>query len=144
MATDHNGADHPHPFVRIITINWNSGELTTRCVQSLLDTEYPKDRFEIVVVDNGSTDGSLDSIRTTFGGHRGSPVLRILENGLNLGFAEGCNRAMRDHDGISFVALVNNDTEVEVDWLGHLVKGLNDNPDAGAASACLVARAVVC
>ncbi len=138
VATDHNGADHPHPFVRIITINWNSGELTTRCVQSLLDTEYPKDRFEIVVVDNGSTDGSLDSIRTTFGGHRGSPVLRILENGLNLGFAEGCNRAMRDRDGISFVALVNNDTEVEVDWLGHLVKGLNDNPDAGAASACLV------
>ena len=62
-------------------------------------------------MDNGSIDGSLEQILDGFAD------LRIIENGRNLGFAEGCNRAMRDRVGVDHIALVNNDARVEPGWL---------------------------
>ncbi len=120
------------PLVRVVVVNWNSAWFTTRCLRSLLDTEWPADRLEIVVVDNGSYDGSLEQLVHQF------PEVRFVRNGDNLGFAEGCNRAMRDLDGVDHVALVNNDAEVEPGWLRPLVDALENDPAAGAAAARLV------
>ena len=114
------------PSVRVVVLNWNRSDLTTNCVRSLLATDHPAEAFEVVIVDNGSVDDSAIVLRSRF------PVVRIVENGVNLGFAEGCNRAMRDLDGIDLVALVNNDSIVEPGWLRPLVAAMAD-PSVGAA-----------
>ena len=72
-----------NPKVSIITINWNGKEDTAECVNSLLELEYPN--YEIVVVDNGSTDGSAESFKKTF------PDITLIENKENLGYALGFN-----------------------------------------------------
>jgi GT2 family glycosyltransferase len=119
------------PRVRVVVLNWNSAWYTRRCVESLLRTDYPADRFEVVLVDNGSVDGSAERLADWF------PQLRLIRNGANLGFAEGCNRAMRDRDGVDVVALVNNDASVEPGWLRPLVDAMADDPRIGAAGARL-------
>jgi len=116
------------PRVRVVVLNWNSAEHTRRCVRSLLATDYPADRLELVVVDNGSVDGSVPVLRLLF------PELRVVENGANLGFAEGCNRALRDTSEFDAVALVNNDATVEPGWLWPLVRTLQEHKDVGAVS----------
>lgn len=120
------------PFVRVVVLNWNSAWFTRRCIRALQETDYPADRVEVVLVDNGSIDGSLELLRREF------PELRIIANGVNLGFAEGCNRGMRDRGGVDHVALVNNDTVVEPGWLRSLVDVLESDPDVGAVAARLV------
>jgi GT2 family glycosyltransferase len=95
-------------------------------------TDYPRDCLEIVLVDNASIDGSLEQLRLAF------PAIRVIANEKNLGFAEGCNRAMRDLSKVDAVALVNNDAVAEPGWLWPLVKGLESNPAVGAVAAALV------
>ncbi len=116
------------PVVRVVVLNWNAAGLTGRCVESLLRTDYPSERLEVVIVDNGSIDGSVPTLQHRF------PELRIIENGENLGFAEGCNRALRDLDGVDAVALVNNDATVEPGWLRPLVERLQSDPSVGAVA----------
>lgn len=134
MTTSASADASPHtmPRVRVVVLNWNAPGLTARCVRSLLQSTYPADRLEIVVVDNGSIDGSVPMLRASF------PGLAILENGANLGFAEGCNRAMIDLEGIDAVALVNNDATVAPDWLEPLVERSLSAPDIGAVSPKLL------
>lgn len=120
------------PFVRVVVLNWNSAWFTRRCLESLLATDYPADRFEVVLVDNGSVDGSLERLRDWF------PRLRIVENGKNLGFAEGCNRAMRDRTGVDAVALINNDAVADRSWLREMVDVLCADDRIGAVSARMV------
>jgi GT2 family glycosyltransferase/glycosyltransferase involved in cell wall biosynthesis len=122
-----SGPHVPLPRVRVVVLNWNSAWLTARCLRSLVKTDYPADRFEVVVVDNASLDGSRQRLEHDF------PELRHVANPSNLGFAEGCNRAMRDREGIDHIALVNNDAVVRADWLRPLVDALEADPDAGAA-----------
>ena len=116
------------PFVRVVVLNWNAAGLTARCVESLLATDYPADRFEVVVVDNGSIDGSVERLSRQF------PKVRIVRNGANLGFAEGCNRAMRDLDGVDALALVNNDATVDPGWLSPMVERMGSGPRIGAVA----------
>ncbi len=120
------------PRVRVVVLNWNSWWFTRRCLRALDATEYPADRLHVVLVDNASVDGSLERLCLEF------PDVAVVRNEANLGFAEGCNRAMRDLDGIEMVALVNNDAMVEPGWLGAMVSALESRPDAGAAAARLV------
>lgn len=126
-----SGAEAALPFVRIVVLNWNSAWYTARCLRSLRRTDYPDDRFEIVVVDNASVDGSRERIAHDF------PDIRLTANRTNLGFAEACNRAMRDvargqAPGVDLVALVNNDAVVEPGWLRPLVDAIGSAPDIGA------------
>src|SRR5690606_31730345 len=106
----------PVPRVRAVVLNYNGGDHVVRCVEALRATEYPADRFEIVVVDNASLDGSDAVIADRF------PEVRIIPTGANLGFPAN-NLAMVDleADGIDHVALVNNDAFVEPGWLVPLV-----------------------
>ena len=72
-----------HPKVTIIILNWNGKEDTIECLESLKHITYPN--YEILLVDNGSTDGSVECLRERY------PGMEIIENGENLGFGEGNN-----------------------------------------------------
>jgi GT2 family glycosyltransferase len=91
-------------------------------MDSLRRQSYP--HYEVIVVDNGSTDGSLALLE------RGYPEVRALALGENRGFAGACNAGMRAASG-DFVALLNNDTEVDPQWLAEVVAAFERHPEAG-------------
>ncbi|MBW7957118.1 MAG: glycosyltransferase family 2 protein [Deltaproteobacteria bacterium] len=103
------------PKVHLIILNWNGKKDTIECLESVGKLSYPN--FETIVVDNGSSDGSVEAIKEKF------PGLRLIETGENLGFAEGNNVGIRYalKNGAEYVFLLNNDTTIEPDALGHLV-----------------------
>jgi GT2 family glycosyltransferase len=79
-------------------------------------------------VENGSTDGVAARVRAELAG------VRVIDAGANLGFGGGCNLALADLDGVDYVALVNNDAQVEPGWLAPLVAALETDPSVGAAN----------
>jgi len=111
--------------VCIILVNWNGWQDTLACVESCRTLSYPN--FEMVVIDNGSTDDSVARIRKRF------PDVRIITAGANLGFAGGNNLGITWalERGASYVWLLNNDTVVEETSLSALVEALERNPSAG-------------
>lgn len=113
------------PKVSIIILNWNGKEDTIECLESLKHITYPN--YEILLVDNGSTDGSMECFRERY------PEIEIIENGENLGFAEGNNVAIRRvvEKGTNYVLLLNNDTIVDSDFLTELVKVLENDTHIG-------------
>jgi GT2 family glycosyltransferase len=115
------------PSVRIVVVNYNGGQLTLDCLRSLLATRWPAPHLEVILVDNASTDGVVARAREDL------PVVRIMESARNLGFAGGCNLAMRDRGGVDYVALVNNDACVDPGWLAPLVDTLERDRSLGAA-----------
>jgi GT2 family glycosyltransferase len=117
-----------HLKTTIVVLNWNTYEMTRECVQSLLAMRG--DPFDIVIVDNGSRDGSPESLRQVF------PQIRVIENGRNLGFASGSNVGMQQalDQGQDYVLLVNNDTIVNPDLLVELLAESKRSPQAGMVS----------
>ena len=113
------------PKVTIIILNWNGKEDTIECLESLKHITYPN--YEILLVDNGSTDGSVECFRERY------PGMEIIENGENLGFAEGNNVGIRKamDEGADYVLLLNNDTVVDPEFLGELVTVGESDPKAG-------------
>jgi GT2 family glycosyltransferase len=112
----------------IIILNWNSYEVIKECIRSLLAME--DDSAEILVVDNGSRDGSAEHLRATF------PNVEVIASAHNLGFTGGCNLGMRRalERGADYVLLVNNDTVVKPDFLMQLLAESERNPKAGMVS----------
>jgi GT2 family glycosyltransferase len=103
------------PLVYAVILTWNQQQDTLECLASLLGTEYPN--LKILVVDNGSTDGTEKSIRTSF------PDVELIINKENLGFVGGNNMGIesalqRDAD---YVLILNNDTVVAKDLVRRLV-----------------------
>jgi len=103
--------------------------MSLRCLDSLRRVSWPADRLDVVLVDNASADGVVALVRD------GYPEVTVLEAGDNLGFAGGCNLAMRDLAGVDHVALLNNDAVAEPGWLGPLVRAVESDPSVGAASS---------
>ncbi len=114
--------------MRVVVVNHNGGGLTVSCLESLRKSEWPPAALDVVLVDNGSTDGVADRVRTEL------PEVRVVDAGRNLGFAGGCNVALADLDGVDYVALLNNDAQVEPGWLAPLVEALESDPSLGAAN----------
>ncbi len=117
--------------VSIIVLNWNGAEDTLVCLVSLCSLTHPD--YDVIVVDNGSTDGSVHQIKTNF------PDLTVIETGQNLGYAEGNNVGIRyalEHDA-EFILLLNNDTTVAPDLLDQLINAATQNSDAGVFGATL-------
>ncbi len=115
------------PHVTIIVLNWNGGRETLDCLASLRRVDYP--RFDVVVVDNGSEDGSPRAIRERF------PEVTLIETGENLGFTGGNNVGIRHalERGSDYLLLLNHDTEVAPDFLTRLVEVTEAEPDVGMA-----------
>ena len=114
------------PRVSVVILNWNGRHLLGPCLDSM-QAQTCKD-FEIVLADNGSSDGSLEMVRKKY------PKVRIVDNGANLGFADGNNKAVATCRG-EFVALLNNDTVAKADWLACLVQAADKAPSRTASFA---------
>ena len=104
------------PKVAIIIVNWNGKADTLECLASLSQDMYPNK--QVIMVDNGSADGSVAVIRAAY------PSVTVLETGANLGFTGGNNVGINHalEQGTDYVFLLNNDTTVESDALTALVK----------------------
>jgi GT2 family glycosyltransferase len=116
------------PTVAVIILTWNGKELTLDCLRSFAPVTTPK--LRILVVDNGSTDGTAGAVRAL-----GDARVTIVENGANLGFAAGNNAGIRhalDH-GADFVLLLNNDTVVDPAVVDGLLAAMEREPDVGIA-----------
>lgn len=109
----------------IIVLNWNGIQHLPTCLGSLTSIDYPN--CNILLVDNGSTDQSLQFVRKNF------PDIRIIANRQNLGFAEGNNIGIRHalSNGADYIVLLNNDTRVEPDFLTRLITRGEAKPDIG-------------
>jgi GT2 family glycosyltransferase len=109
------GRSAPRPKVNIIVLTWNQCAVTLECLGSLREQHYPN--IEITLVDNGSADGSVATIKASF------PGITIIENGENLGFAEGNNVGLRRAlaGDAEYIMLLNNDTIVAPGMIGALV-----------------------
>jgi len=116
-----------YPFVSMIILTWNQRDVTLECLDSLSALDYPHDRLQIIVVYNGSTDGTTEAIRRRF------PVVSVIENSDNLGFAEGNNVGVRCalDLGVNYIMLLNNDTVVDRDMLKHLMAVAEADPSIG-------------
>ena len=120
------------PLVYIIVLNWNGWQDTVECINSLNELSY--DNYRLIVVDNGSKDGSVKKLIERF------PDLRIHQTGDNLGYAGGNNAGIRIamSEGCDYVWILNNDTIVDRDSLRVMVNKMEMNPDAGLCGATLV------
>jgi GT2 family glycosyltransferase len=115
------------PQVTIIVLNWNGLNDTLDCLESLGQLDYKN--YKVVVVDNGSVDGSVPVIRERF------PGVTIVENGENLGYAGGNNVGLRYAmaQGADYALLLNNDTVVDPAFLRVLVDEVQAEPAVGIA-----------
>jgi GT2 family glycosyltransferase len=113
------------PKVTIVILNWNNAPDTLECLASVAELCY--DNYGVLVVDNGSTDGSVAAIRDQY------PGVTILENAENLGYAEGNNAGIRYamQSGAELVLILNNDTLVAPTMLAELVRAIESSPEVG-------------
>ncbi len=121
--------DQKNPLVSIILLNWNQPHYTLACLHSLAKITYSN--FNVIVVDNGSVDDSLEqleNLKLSLG-----YKLELIANEQNLGFAEGNNVGIRQAMAqfADYVLLLNNDTEVAPNFLEALVEVAERNPSIG-------------
>ena len=112
--------------ISVIIVNWNGLALLDECLRSLESQTFQN--FEIILVDNGSTDGSAEWVK----GHH--PGVRLLELKTNLGFSAGNNAGLGLARG-EFIALLNNDTKAEPEWLEALYKCLKADDSIAACDS---------
>jgi len=119
------------PFVSIIIINYNGEKFLKECFDSLERLDYPNNKFEVILVDNNSEDGSFEYTIKNF------PWIRILQLDKNYGFCKPNNEGAKIAKG-KYIVLLNNDTVVTKNWLSELVKGaLSNNKIISCASKML-------
>lgn len=110
------------PFVSIIVLNFNGRQWLKECFESLEKLNYPKDRFEILMGDNASTDDSVEYVQKNF------PCVKVIRFDRNYGFCKSNNLCARQRKG-DYLVFLNNDTFVQSDWLAHLVEGALSEPN---------------
>ncbi len=114
----------------VIIINWNTRELVLQCIDSVYHTTEAL-VFDVMVVDNASTDGSVEAIKKRF------PDVKIIVNHENLGFARACNRGIEEAGG-RYVALLNSDTVLTPSALKTLVDFMDGNRRVGICAPQLL------
>lgn len=110
------------PTFSIIIPNWNGLNHLETCLHSIMVQSITD--YEVIVVDNGSSDGSQEFIKDNF------PEIKLIELDHNRGFTGACNLGFKHASG-NFIVLLNNDTETEPDWLENLQSGFKRYPRAG-------------
>lgn len=116
--------------VRVVVLNYDGGDMTLDCLDSILASDWPAEALEVVLVDNGSLDGIAERVRTD-DRYRGVVVLEPLAN---LGFAGGCNLGISQPGDHTHVLLLNNDATLAPDAIRALVAASKD-PRVGAVNA---------
>ena len=118
------------PELSIIIVNWNTRDLLRDCLNSVY-AETKETSFEVLVVDNASSDGSAEMVKREF------PQLRLIENEENLGFAKANNQAIRQSRG-SYILLLNADTVVLSGALDKMVAFMRAHPDVDASGPMIL------
>lgn len=118
-----------NPLVSIVIVNWNGKKLLKACLNSLSCISYKN--TEILLVDNASKDDSVVFVKNNY------PKIIIIENKLNLGFAEGNNVGLQKSKGDA-ILLLNPDTLVEENFLDELVKTLYEDKNIGAVQPKII------
>lgn len=116
--------------ISIILVCWNNKDYLGPCLRSLFDGEL-KHSFEVIVVDNGSTDGSQDMLKETF------PQVKIIQNNSNVGLSRASNQGILASHGRA-VLLLNNDTLVNGTAIDLLVDFMESRPDTGGVGGKLL------
>ncbi|MEM2465501.1 MAG: glycosyltransferase family 2 protein [Candidatus Bathyarchaeia archaeon] len=128
----HKNLPSVEPLVSIIIVNFNGGEMLMLCLKSVFDCKYKN--IEVILVDNGSTDGSITLAEELFGERRNFKVVKLHKN---IGFAQGNNLGVRYAIG-KYIVFLNNDTVVDPWWLNELVKVMENDETIGAAQSKLL------
>jgi GT2 family glycosyltransferase len=110
----------------IILVNWNQYELTKSCIMSIFNCSYQN--FKIIVVDNCSKDKSVSKLKKDF------PNIHFIQNNSNLGFTGANNKGIEyaKSEGYEYIMLLNNDTEVDENFIEPLLNRLNSEKELGA------------
>lgn len=114
------------PRVSVIVPTWNGWTLLETALESLEQQTFPD--FEVIVVDNGSTDGTAEHLARRF------PDVRLIRFPENRGFAPAVNAGISEARG-DVVVLMNNDTEADPGWIGALVRALDEHPEVGSCAS---------
>ncbi len=124
----------PWPRVTVTVLNYNRANDTVECVRSLEKCTYPA--LDVIIVDNGSTDGSFACLESAFSHHS------VRSTGSNLGYTGGIDASIRyAREGEpEYVLLLNNDTVVEPDFLEHMIRAMELAPDVAAACGTIFAE----
>ena len=115
----------------VVILNWNKRQLIRRSLEALHGVPPSRYRLEVIVVDNGSTDGSQEMVRTEY------PVVRLIENMVNLGIAEGKNVGLGEAQG-RLILLLDDDTTVLPSQLDTLIETMSAHPEAGIVTCMKV------
>src|SRR5215203_1737876 len=118
------------PSVAIVIPTYNNVSLLLECLESVRGLDYPRDRVEVIVVDNGSTDRTLSVLRSRF------PQVKVISLETNTGFAPACNRGAAEADS-QYVAFLNNDAIADPNWLKAMLAALEAG---GQGTVCAAAR----
>ncbi|MBX2963557.1 MAG: glycosyltransferase family 2 protein [Cyclobacteriaceae bacterium] len=118
-----------YPLVSIITVNYNSLDVTLEFLDSIFKIEYPT--IEVIVIDNASNENPQNTILKNY------PQVRFFRTSSNLGFAGGNNVGVRAAQG-KYIMFLNNDTEVSSQFLHPLVELLEHDPNIGICSPLIL------
>ena len=127
---------YSYPLVTISIVNLNGSDYLRDCLDSLKNLSYPKEQIEIIIVDNGSTDDSIEFL------NKNCPEARIIRNNSNFGFAKANNQAAAQAKG-EYVAFLNNDTKVDENWLTELLKPIYGSDEIICSGSKEIGRAHV-
>lgn len=117
-------------LISVIIPNWNGKHFLSGCLDSLLKQTY--EPIETIVVDNGSHDGSAEFIEKQY------PSVRLIKFPHNTGFSVAVNAGIRAARG-DYIALLNNDTIVDANWLKEMVRPLQEDKEIGSAGCKMLA-----
>ncbi len=120
---------HDHDLF-IVIINWNTKDLLRQCLDSI-SSALKKNSYQVIVVDNASTDNSVEMLRN------GYPNVIIIENKKNIGFARANNQAFKLIEKGDFVLMLNSDTLLIKDTLQKMIDFMKKNPEAGVSAPAL-------
>jgi GT2 family glycosyltransferase len=109
--------------VSIVIPNWNGKHFLAGCLDSIARQTY--ENVEVIIVDNGSQDGSVSYVRENY------PEVRLITFDRNTGFSPAVNAGIRESQA-PFIALLNNDTIVDPKWVEELVHALEQHPELGS------------
>jgi GT2 family glycosyltransferase len=117
------------PKVSVVVLNWNGAHLLPDCLDSVRRQTFQD--IEIIMPDNGSTDGSLALVEERY------PEVEVVRFSTNLGFSLAVNEGIRRSRG-EFIALLNNDTELDSRYLAELVAAMKEDPSLGMCAPKMV------
>lgn len=113
-------------MISVVVLNYNGRRYLKKCISSLSVQSYGD--FEVIVVDNGSTDGSVEYLKTHF------PQVKIVRNKSNLGFAGGINVGIEHAEG-KYILTLNNDTQADMNFVERLAEAMDSDEAVGMCAS---------